>query len=250
MLHGIGSSSLSWRHQLANLGTDHHLVAWDAPGYGQSIDPGEGWTINDYAEAVADFVSELGLRDVHLVGHSMGGVIALAFCREHPELLSSLVLADSYCGGASRPASDSVRVHRRIEDFRTHSRDEFARLRVPNLLSPDASEAVFEDAVRIMTELRSPAYEIANRALLGADVTDVLSDVRVPTSIVCGEHDAVTPIADSQRLADGIPGAVFTVVPGAGHLANQEQPEQFNALLRSHLETAVRQIPTAKSEGV
>jgi pimeloyl-ACP methyl ester carboxylesterase len=240
---------LSWRHQLADLATDHHVVAWDAPGYGQSIDPEEGWTIGDYAEALAGFVAELELGDVHLVGHSMGGVIALAFCREHQDVVSSLVLADTYCGGASRPGSDSARVFRRIEDFKTHSREQFARLRVPNLLGPDASGTLFEEAVRIMTEVRSPAYEIANLALLGADVSDVLPELRVPTSVVCGEHDAVTPIAESRRLADGISGAVLTVVPGAAHLANQEQPERFNALLRSHLATA-RQIPTAKSEGV
>ena len=249
LLHGLGSSSWSWRHQLADLAPDHHAVAWDAPGYGTSIDPDEGWSVGDYAVALAGFVAELELSEVHLVGHSMGGVIALTFCREHQNVLSSLMLVDSYCGGASRPASDSARVLRRIEGFKTHSREEFARLRVQNLLGPDASEALVEEAVRIMSGLRSPAYEIANLALLEADVREVLAEVRVPTSVVCGEHDSVTPVDESRRLADGIPGAVLSVLPGAGHLANQEQPERFNSLLRSHLESAARQVPTTKSKG-
>jgi pimeloyl-ACP methyl ester carboxylesterase len=250
LLHGLGSSSWSWRHQLADLAPDYHVVAWDAPGYGHSIDPDEGWSVGDYAEALAGFVAELELGDVHLVGHSMGGVIALAFCREHQDVLSSLVLADSYCGGGSRPTSDSSRVERRIEDFRTHSREQFARLRVPSLLGPEVSEALVEEAVRIMSEVRSPAYEIANLALLAADVRDVLAEVRVFTSVVCGEHDSVTPVDESRRLAEGIPGAVLSILPGAGHLTNQEQPERFNTLLRSHLQSAARQVPTAKSKWV
>jgi pimeloyl-ACP methyl ester carboxylesterase len=247
LLHGLGSSSWSWRHQLADLAPDHHMIAWDAPGYGESIDPDEGWSIDDYAAALADFIAELRLCDVHLIGHSMGGVIALAFCREHQDVLGSLMLVDSYCGGASRPTPDTARVQRRIEDFRTHSREQFARLRVPNLLGPQASPALFEEAVRIMSAVRDPAYEVANLALLGADVSDVLAEVRVPTSVVCGEHDSVTPVAESRRLADGIPGAVLTVVPGAGHLVNQEQPRPFNTLLRSHLELVARQAQAAKS---
>lgn len=246
LLHGVGSNSRSWLPQLTELATSYRLIAWDAPGYGESIDPKPGWRIPDYANALAALVDELDLATFHIVGHSMGGLVAVAFCSEDRARVRSLFMSDTYCGGGARAArGEPDRVALRLAEFRSVPREEFVRRRLDRLLAPASHEDVRKQAAEIMLEVRSPGYEIANEALAAADLRPLLSRLRVPTTVVCGELDAVTPRLEAEAIVATMPGARFNEIAGAGHLSNQEQPVLYNRLLRLHLEEteSIRRSP-------
>lgn len=237
LLHGIGSNSRSWRRQLEFLSDWYTAVAWDAPGYGGSFDPDHSWQMADYAASLNTFLDDLELDRIHLVGLSMGGVIAAEFCRLHQDRLLSLLLADTHRGGAAKdpPEAQDRALNDRLMAFRTKSREQFARERVPRLLSPEASPHLIEDAVDIMKEVRSPGYEIAAIALAKSDVRDMLPKIYIPTLVICGELDRVCPPEEAKRIAAAIPAARLELIPGAGHLSNQERPTEFNSAMRRHL---------------
>lgn len=238
-LHGIGSSSTSFAFQLDELARSHRVVAWDAPGYGRSADPGGPPGMLGYAETVAEVIKELG-GPVHLLGVSWGGVIALQLALTSPELLRGMLLLGA-SRGAGRSAEAAERMRRQAELLAESGPEEFARQRAPVLLSPNADHALVERVVETMAAAtRMPGYEYATASMAATDHSDRLSEVSVPTLVLCGAHDSVTGPAESQALADGIPNAVYVSIAGAGHLANQEKPESVNAWITSYLQIIER----------
>lgn len=236
LLHGIGGSARSWRHQLTGLADTFTVVAWDARGYGGSSDPPAGWTIADYADDLAALLDHLGAPRAHVVGLSMGGVIALAFADRHPQRLDRLVLADTYCGGGTLPPAErQARLERRLAAVASGNLAQFARERAAELLSPQAPATLHDEVAAIMAALHPQGYRQAAIALAEADYRHVLPTIVAPTLVIWGSEDRVLPRAESERLAAGIPGARLAIIEGAGHAANQERPEEFNRLVRAFL---------------
>jgi pimeloyl-ACP methyl ester carboxylesterase len=235
LLHGIGGTP--WRHQFAALGDAYTVIAWHAPGYGRSSDQDGEWTMAGYAEALAGFLDGLGIARAHLLGQSWGGVLAQEFYRTHAERVRSLILSDTTIGGdAARPdAMDRLATRLRIAETMTAA--EFARVRTPQLLAPDTPPEVAQEVEATMAGMVHPAgFRHAAIALAHADTRDVLPRIAVPTLVLCGERDPVTPPAVGTRLIGEIPGAQLTVIPGAGHLGVIEQPERYNATVRAFLD--------------
>src|SRR5438552_13913520 len=108
LLHGFVGDSREWRPEIEALSDEFTVVAWDAPGAGQSADPPETFRLADYADCLAAFVDALGVRRPHVVGLSFGGALALELYRRHPELPLSLVLASAYAGWTGSLPSETV----------------------------------------------------------------------------------------------------------------------------------------------
>lgn len=226
LLHGIGGSHASFRAQLGALAWAHRVLAWDAPGYGASADPASAPGMSGYASAAASVLDE----PAHVVGVSWGGVIATRLAVEHPERVRSLTLADS-TRGSGRTADGAAAMLARAGELGRLGAEEFARRRAPRLLAPGAAPDLLDALVRIMSGVRLPGYRFAAEAMAETDHTGQLARIDVPTLVVVGEHDQVTGVAESRRLAEGIPGARLEVITAAGHAANQERPDEFNRLL-------------------
>jgi 3-oxoadipate enol-lactonase len=239
MLHGIGGAATSFAPQLAHLGGCFRAMAWDAPGYGASPDPDGPPGIAGYAATAARILETHGPG--HVVGSSWGGVIACRLAAEHPALVRSLTLADS-SRGSGRSAASAGRMRSRAVDLTILGAAEFARRRGPALLSPGADPALLGTVVAAMSAVRQPGYGYAAQAMAETDHEMLLAAITAPTLVVVGEHDRVTGVEESRRLAAGIAGARLAVIPGAGHAANQERPEEFNRLLDDFL-TAVESHP-------
>jgi pimeloyl-ACP methyl ester carboxylesterase len=224
LLHGIGSNSRSWRRQLAALSTDFKVIAWDAPGYGRSSDPSGKPSMSFYADCLRRFLDAIGLNRIFLLGHSTGGVVAQEFYRKCPDFVRALILADTRCVG-----SPNV-LEQRLNSIRTMTPLQLAQERGPKLLSPKASPDLVQEVVSIMSEVRSAGYEFAAIALAESDTRDVVRNLRVPTLLIWGAEDEITPVWDEVPT-----DALSKIIPDAGHLCYIEQPDRFNEIVKDFL---------------
>jgi pimeloyl-ACP methyl ester carboxylesterase len=236
LLHGIGSNSRSFRHQLADLCDSYTVIAWDAPGYGHSDDPVEPFTLADLADRAVGLLDELEVERAHVLGVSMGGVIAQLVYHRHPHRVRSLILADTNPGGGGLPEPErSARVQGRLEALERLGPRGMAEARAPHLLGPDAPADLLKEVTEIMAEVRPAGYRAAAIALGQTDLTALLETIDVPTLVIHGEHDTVVPPDTGRFLAENIPGARLVLIPNAGHVSNQEHPQAFNAAVRQFL---------------
>ena len=234
-LHGIGSCADAFAGQAPLAATcGRHLVAWDAPGYRHSPDPDRAFTLDDWADAAADVIrANGGAADV--LGVSWGGVTATRLVLRHPELVRKLILADSSTGSADAPARAEA-MRGRATDVESLGLERFARSRAPRLLTPDAPSELIDTAAQMMIDsVRMPIYQWACDSMADTDHTDRLAEIDAPTLVVVGDQDIVTPPERSQALAAGIPNAQLATIADAGHLANQQRPEAFNAVVADFL---------------
>lgn len=233
-LHGIGSSSAAFAPQLAELSAYVRVVAWDAPGYARSADPTAPYGLDDYADAAAALIRERATT-AHVLGVSWGGVIALRLATRHPELVASLIIADSSTGSGTDEAKARA-MRARAADLAELGPRAFAAARGPRLVSPDAPDDLVDAVVANMAaSVRLPGYAFAAESMASADLRPELPSITAPALVLCGEHDRVTGPDASQAIAGAIHKTAYVIVKDAGHLANQEQPGHFNAWVLSHL---------------
>jgi pimeloyl-ACP methyl ester carboxylesterase len=228
LLHGIGSNSRSFRHQLTGLSDGCTVIAWDAPGYGKSSDPRAPFSMADLADAAAGLLDELHIARAHILGVSMGGVVAQLVYHRHPERVASLMLCDT-------TASRSQRAQQRIEAIDTLTPRQLAEQRAPQLVRGDAPATLVNELIDVMAEVRPAGYRHAALALGDVDLTGLLPRITVPTLVIHGEDDGVVPLHVGEELARAIPGAELVVIRKAGHVSNQEQPQAFNEAVRKFL---------------
>lgn len=227
-LHGVGSDKSVWRPQLDHCRGVRPAIAIDYPGYGESA-PKEGATRDDYARAAWAVLDAFGHERAHICGLSLGGVVAIAMHDQAPERCRSLILADTFAvhhdgqGIYDRSIAASV-------DLRA-----LAEARVDFLLAQPADPAVRAEVVETMAGIDPAAYRLGAKAVWLADQRGRVADIRVPTLVLCGALDAVTPPALSEELAAAIPGSEFVLLGGAGHLSNLEKPAEFNAAVDDFL---------------
>lgn len=233
LLHGIGSGSGSWVYQLASLSDGWRVSAWDAPGYGDSDAlPGEP-DAGAYAAALAALLDALGVARCVLVGHSLGALIAARFAADHPDRVSTLVLADPAAGHA--PLSPDERERRladRLDRFDRLGPERHAEERAPALLSDDAPEEARTLVRWNMARLRRQGYAQAAGLLAQGDLVADAARIAVPGAVLCGAEDRITPPESCRDLAAAFEPAVpYYEIPGAGHASYIEAPERFDALL-------------------
>lgn len=234
-VHGFPLNGTSWRHQAGAIPGWRTLVP-DLRGLGHSDAPDLGYSMATYADDLAGMLDALGVEDVVLVGLSMGGYIAFEFLRRHRPRVRALVLADSRSQADStegRKARDVA-----MADLREGGAPLLAAQMLPRLVGAGSPESLREE-VRLMIA-GSPVP-----GLLGAlaamrdrpDSTPLLPTLAgLPTLIVVGAEDVLTPPRDSEAMAKAIPGARLAIIPEAGHLSPLEQPEAFNRHLGLFLE--------------
>jgi len=233
-LHGIGGNSRNWARQLPVFGAKATAVAWDARGYGES-DDFEGDTVfAHWVDDVRRVVDHFAVAKAHVVGLSIGARVAQRFALAHHDRLASLVLADSRSESKlertpeQRAAFYDARA-KPILEGRTMA--EIAPNVARSLMGPKAGPEVLAQLVDSMSRIRPQAYLKAIAANLDEDYAGDLSSIRVPTLVLTGADDTLTPPALGRKLATDISGAEYVELADAGHLSNIEHPEAFNAAL-------------------
>jgi len=228
-LHGVGSDKSVWRPQLDHFGAERRAIAFDYPGYGDSDPAPAGTTRDDYAAAIISAMHELGVDHAHICGLSLGGVVAIAMHHADAGRCTSLILADAF---AAHPEGEAIygRSIAASTDLRA-----LAEARVDVLLAQPVDPAVRSEVVETMARIDPAAYRIGAEAVWLADQVERSSEIGVPTLVVCGTEDKVTPPSLSTTLAALIPGARYEAIEGAGHIGNLERPAEFNALVEAFI---------------
>lgn len=209
------------------------MIAWDAPGAGQSVDPPETFGISNWADCLAGFLTAVGVQRAHIVGLSWGGLLAQEFYQRHPERARTLVLADTYAGwkGSLREPIPEQRLAACLRDASLPPA-EFVPRYLPGMFSESPSQEVRDELADIMADFHPLGFRLMATALAQADTRDVLPTIRVPTPLIWGDADARSPMPVAEQLRAAIPGAQLALISGAGHVSNLEGSAQFNALVR------------------
>jgi pimeloyl-ACP methyl ester carboxylesterase len=230
LLHGIGSNARSFVPMIEALNVPRRVLAWDAPGYGESRPlPVEWPDATDYAMALNRLLARLGITRCVLVGHSLGTLVAARCARLLPERVAGLCLiSPSLGGGAQKGAPLPPGVAERIEQLDRLGAEQFAAARAPLLLAdPAAHPDVLQSVMRAMASIRRPGYDQAARMLATAGMLDDAAKITAPTVVVVGAQDRITPPKNARRVFEALPASArreFFEIPDAGHAVCQEHP--------------------------
>jgi pimeloyl-ACP methyl ester carboxylesterase len=238
LLHGIPGDARVWRRQLDDLADEFMVVAWDAPGCGQSSDPNGPFGVTEVATCLADFVEVLDLGRPHVLGLSWGSGVALELYRIAPTLPRSLVLASGYAGWAGSLPVDVVA--QRLDAYLTAARtppNEALRDWRRGLFSPSAPAEIVDEAMAIASEFHPDSLSALARSFAETDLRAVLPAIQVPTLVLHGDADTRSPLNVGHALHTAIPGSQLAVLPGVGHVSNIEAPQSFNAEVRRFLQS-------------
>jgi|SRR5438309_257005 len=239
LLHGAISDSRIWRWQLEGLADEFRVLAWDAPGCGQSTDPPASWRLPEYADCAAAWLDALGVERPHVLGLSWGSCVVQELYRRHPQLPASLVLASAYAGwaGSLPPEQVAARLEGVLSVADLPQEDLLSAW--PGLLTDAAPAELVDELVAIWWDNAGIVHPVGYRAiacsLAEADLRGVLPGIDVPTLLLYGEVDERSPLHVANELHAVIPSAKLAVIPGVGHLNNAEAPGQFNAHVREFL---------------
>jgi 3-oxoadipate enol-lactonase len=241
-VHGFPFSRAMWAPQAVALKADHYIVTYDVRGHGGS-DPGDGhYTVELFVDDFIALLDRLHLKSVVGVGLSMGGYILLRAIERHPERFRGLVLCDTRSEADGNEGK--VKRARQAADIREHGLASFTEnfLKAVFAESTPAEKPGVVESIRSVISKTSP-ITVAGTLIALAGRTDSSSSlyrIGVPTLILVGRDDAVTPPSASQAMKDKIPGAEMRVIPRAGHLSNLENPEEFTKHLAGFLATFKR----------
>lgn len=237
-LHAFPLNSAMWEGQIETLGDRFRFIAPDLTGFGDSDAP-EGrdlYSMENWAILLEALLDELGLDKVVLMGLSMGGYLAFELLRRNSGRFSALVLADTK-SEADPPAGVEKR-SKQQEMVEGGGRDELIGALTGALLGGATTENKPDVVEKVRSLMDNPAagFVGALEAMKKRpDSTDELSRIDVPTLIIVGEQDGVTPPEASRAMHERIGGSQLVVIPDAGHLSNLEAPEAFNGALAEFL---------------
>ena len=228
-IHGSGDSGRVWRLQVEHFETQR-AFALDLPGHGQRPDtlPAEV-TIQEYAQAAHDIVTqELHLQKPIIVGHSLGGAIALTMALEYGDELGGIVLVGTGARLRILPAllADA-------KNTPEQARSRLSHMAVATTTASSVSEAVVQ-------EQTTPGPNILYRDLAACDVFDIMKrlyEISIPTLIICGMEDQLTPVKYSTYMNQHIKGSTLRIIPDAGHYVMREQPQAVNSAIDEWLQT-------------
>lgn len=217
-VHGAGGGQFSWSFQKNFFEREFDPIIMELPGHGESGGEGEE-EITKYAEHVSFFLRALGLEQLFLVGHSMGGAIVQTLALTHPEVFKGIVLVGT---GAKLRVFPAV-----LEGIKNHF-EETVRQIVQYAYSRKAPPELIERGIEHLMTCRP---QVLYGDFLACDRFDLMKEVeriRIPTLLICGSDDEMTPVKYSEYLHHHIGHSKIEILPDAGHMVMMESPEAFN----------------------
>ena len=236
-LHGIGADAHSWDFQLDSFSHKYRAIAWDMPGYGGSpiIEP---MTFTALSDALIGLMDHLQIAQAHVVGHSMGGMVAQQAIATAPDRFKSLILsATSPAFGKADGDFQKQFIAARLQPLDDGlTMADLAKKQVPKLLGDDPDPRGSEILLTAMSKLSTETFRAAMHCLVTFDRRDNLGLITAPTLVIAGEKDTNAPAPMMAKMASKIPGSEYVCIQGAGHLSNLERPEEFDEIVKNFIE--------------
>lgn len=257
LIHGFGASSYSWRHIIEPLAQKYRVITIDLKGFGDSPKPrDEAYSVYEQARLVRDFILENNLKDLHIVGHSYGGGVALAvsiyLSTSNPALQKSLVLIDSIAYPQELPDFIKILATPILGPLATHALPD--RLQVKNLLQKVYfnDDLIPQDAIdHYAADLGKPDAKYAllttARQIMPTDLqafADNYASLTIPALIIWSRDDDIVPLVIGQRLNEHLPNSRLVIMSGVGHAVQEEKPSLLLPHLQHFLNNQTQHHPT------
>lgn len=235
-LHGLGSRGEDWGFQVPFFAARYRVITADVRGHGESDKPAGPYSVPIMAHDVAGLLDALDIESAHVIGLSMGGMIAFQLVLDRPERVRSLVIVNSGPALVARNAGEWLRIQQRLL---------LARLFGPSRTGEFLSERLFpkpeqaflrQQFIERWAMNHRDAYLAALQAIVGWSVLNRIGDIRCPVLVISGDRD-YTPLDAKREYTARIPDAQFILVEDSGHATPIDQPERFNNAVQGFLET-------------
>lgn len=236
-LHGFPFDKTMWELQLEFLKFTYRLISCDIRGFGKSTDEYTPLSIDLFADDLIKFMDKLKIEKAIVCGLSMGGYISLNALKRFPGRFEALVLCDTQC--IADTAEGKSKRYKVIEDIKVNGVTKFNEGFIKNVFHPDSPTNKKE----IVDQLRNVVYANSQHIIMQgltalaerSETCSSLGEISIPTLIICGREDAVTPLAQSESMNAAIKGSKLQIIENAGHVSNLEQPHEFAKYLSEFL---------------
>lgn len=234
LIHGLGSSSRDWEYQIPSLLPDYRVICLDMRGHGQSDKPRGGYSIKRFADDCVAFIAQLQLVKPHIVGISMGGMIAFQLATDHPELPASLTIVNSGPEVIPRKPAEYVMVAKRLFFAHVLPLAVIARGLAKMLFPLPEQQSIRETFESRWIENDRRAYLASLRAIIGWGVSDKLCRIDCPVLVVAADMD-YTPVQSKREYVGRLGDARLEVIEDSRHGTPIDQADKFNTLLLDFL---------------
>lgn len=236
-LHGYPFDKTMWQLQLDFLQSSHRLIACDIRGFGKSTDEESPLSIDLFADDLIQFMDKLSIDKAILCGLSMGGFITLNAVQRFPDRFEALILCDTQC--IADTAEVKEKRYKTIEEIEVDGEEKFNEGFIKKVFHKDS----ITNKKKLVEQLRSVVFANSKHIIVQglvalaerSETCSNLNAITIPTLIICGREDEVTPLAQSEFMNATIKGSILHVIDNAGHVSNLEQPHKFNKHLLDFL---------------
>jgi 3-oxoadipate enol-lactonase len=236
-LHGFPFDKTMWHLQLDHLKASYRLIACDIRGFGKSTDENTTLSIDLFAEDLVMFMDNLSIDKAVICGLSMGGFIVLNAMRRFPDRFVALILCDTQC------IADTTEVKEKrfktIDEIEVEGVSNFNEGFIKKVFCKDSLKNKKKLVEQLRTVVFNNSPHIISQGLVvlagRSDTCSILNEINIPTMIICGREDEVTPLVQSEFMHQNIKGSILWVIDHAGHVSNLEHPEEFNKYLGDFL---------------
>lgn len=236
-VHGFPFDKSMWQGQLDFLQSAYRVIAFDIRGFGKSTDENSSLSIDLFADDLIAFMDQLNIEKAVICGLSMGGYITLNAYERFPDRFEALILADTQCI-ADTPEVKEKR-YEAINDIEVNGVANFNESFIKKVFYKDSFTNKKEQVEELRSVVFSNPEHLIQRGLAAiaerSETCSTLDKITIPTLIICGKEDSVTPLAQSEAMKKAISGATLKVIENAGHVSNLEQADEFNKHLSDFL---------------
>lgn len=238
-LHGYPFDKTMWLGQLDFLKSSYRLISCDIRGFGKSKDEKSILSIEMFADDLIKFMDKLDIDKAIICGLSMGGFITLNATERYPGRFEALILCDTQCIADTKEVKEKR--YKIIDQIATNGATKFLDEFIISVFHKDSIENKKELFKQLKSVVTSNSQHIISQGLVAlaerSETCSSLSEINIPTLIICGREDVVTPLAQSELMNEKIKGSILRVIDNAGHVSNLEKPHEFNKILSDFLST-------------
>lgn len=233
-IHGLGSSTRDWEMQIPTFFKNYQTITFDLRGHGQSQKPSGPYSMSLFAKDTAELIKSLGIAPVHVVGISLGGMIAFQLAVDYPELIKKLVIVNSGPEVVVRTLKDRWQVFLRFAIVRLLGMRKMGEVLSKRLFPKDEHAEIRQMFVERWAENDIRSYLNTLRAIVGWSVADKIHTINLPTLVVAADGD-YTPVSAKEAFVPKMGNAELIVIQDSRHAVPVEKPDEFNQIVSTFL---------------